>query len=128
MKMTTIFVDDSGSPIVDQSGKLIFVRTSGEFKQRIMNVLNTQRGSESVKSDYGFNKMALVHGIPNADREMLIKSLLIEALNPQEVYFLKTVQNISVEEVASGIIRAMMMLTDYNDTFYSIPTNIEGAE
>lgn len=126
--MTTVFVDDTGSPIVDQSGKLVFIRQSGEFKQRIMNVMNTQRGSESVKYDYGFNAITLVKGAPNADREMLIKSLILEALNPDEVYYLKTVQSVTVNEAANGIAHVEMNITDYDDIYYSIPTEILGVE
>ncbi len=92
--MPTFFVDQSGTPIIDPHGCLMLITGSTELKQRINNVFNTQRGSESLCVDYGFDLIAFVSTAQYLGPIQALRLSAIDALTPSKIYDMESLDKI----------------------------------
>jgi len=83
--MTSILIDSAGTPIIDFQGNMQTISGNAEFKQRLTNIFCTQKYSESLFPDYGFDYASLVKSIGRIDRSLALRSAAIEALDPKNV-------------------------------------------
>ncbi len=121
--MTSIFVDESGSPIVDAQGNILFVDGELEIGQRITNLLRTIVYSELLFPEYGFDVEAVIQAPGYVDRSVYIKSLLMTALNPQFVLGLSSVDSILVE-VEDNIVKIDLIVTMTDGKTYAHNLNV----
>ncbi len=83
--MTGILLDlEIGDPVLDETGNTIEISNGNAFDQILDQIFHCDVGSEKMSPSYGFDlKTALQEsGTPNS--EMLIESLVVEALDSQK--------------------------------------------
>ena len=98
--MTTMLIGESGTPVIDAQGNLISISGDTEMKQRIANVFSTQKNSETLFLEYGFDTATLLRGSHTISPSLLLRSLAVDALNPKNVEGLNTLYG--VETMVSG--------------------------
>jgi len=92
--MTTIFVNNSGTPILTDKGSLLLGSGQVEVIQRIYNVLLTQLRSEIFDPEYGLDHELLIT-TPGITSE-IVRALVIDALNPSNLIGIDEVNSIVV--------------------------------
>lgn len=99
--MVSILVDmDTGDPVIDlDTGLTVEVDAETAIKQIIYGLLNCQPGSEILNMYYGFDLESAIRLSDQADAELFIETLLIDALDPMkerlisEVTYLRAVRD-----------------------------------
>jgi hypothetical protein len=114
----------NGSPIIDRKGNMVMVGYPTEMKQRIVNVFNTQYGTESFIPNYGFDMMAVPY-IPSLEKERLFKILVYDAMN---VELISNMYGIRSLEVSFSGARAdvNMVIEDIDRRVYGEQIGITG--
>ena len=119
--MTTILVDDSGCPVLDLNGNLLFCSNTAEMRQRIVNIFSTPKGSETLFQEYGFDQIALLRAPSFVDKRLLVHNLILDAVNPRLVSTIKQLLEVDIRIEDSTIKVALNILgsdnIDYNSTF-----------
>ena len=99
--MVSILVDmDTGDPVIDlDTGLTVEVDAETAIKQIIYGLLNCQPGSEILNMYYGFDLESAIRLSDQADAELFIETLLIDALDPMkerlisEVTYLRAIRD-----------------------------------
>ena len=94
--MTTIKLTDWGDPYLDGQGHLVPIFGVEELRQRIINLFNTQVGSEPFFETYGFDYLGFVRNTA-ADKNMLLYYYAVNALGKDVPYGFSSVQNIACQ-------------------------------
>jgi len=115
--MTSIFVDDAGSPIVDAQGNILIANGEAEMRQRIVNIFSTPKYSETLFPEYGFNFISFMQSPPYVDKRLLLQSLVAEALNNRLVPSIKTINSIGVT-IEDNVAEISLSITDKDGQVY----------
>ena len=91
----SIMISDVGTPIITVKGDLVKLVDFEAFKQRLLNLFNTQVGSHLMFPLYGFNALTLKN-VEQSEIERTMYALVINALNPENVEGLDRVLYVDV--------------------------------
>jgi hypothetical protein len=114
----------NGSPIIDQKGNMFMVGYPTEMKQRIVNVFNTQYGTETFIPNYGFDMMAVPY-IPSSEKERLFKILVYDAMNVELISNLYGIRSLEVSFTGAKA-EVNMVLEDIEGRVYGEQIGITG--
>jgi hypothetical protein len=92
--MPTFFVEQTGTPIIDPHGCLMPITGVTELKQRINNVFNTQRGSESLFVDYGFDLISFISSSQYLNPIQALRIAAIDALTPSKIFDMESLDKL----------------------------------
>lgn len=110
--MTSILTNKQGGPVFDGKGALRTITGNGEFRQRLVNVFSTQKYSETIFPEYGFDFISLSNNIDKIDKSIALRSVTVDALNPRNVYGLKELVSIDAQVTGTTGIVSLNILTD----------------
>jgi phage baseplate assembly protein W len=86
---------DTGNPVIDvETGNLIPVDDFTAIKQVIFMLLNTEKGSETLHKQYGFDIESALRLSHVEDAEMYIENLIADALDPTKEKLISNVNYI----------------------------------
>ena len=118
--MPSVFCEQNGSPIFDKDGNIIIAYDKVEFKQRLLNVFRTQKGSEPLFYEYGFDAIALGFG-PAVQRDYHLTSLVVDALNISNIQDMYGISQINGSVTGSTGIISFTVIDNrenvYEETF-----------
>ena len=110
--MTSILIDSAGTPIINAQGNMFTVSGNVEFRQRLTNIFSTQRGTETIFPEYGFDYMNYSRSIGRIDRSIGLRSYASDALNPRNVLNMKELVDMSVTVTGTTGFIALNLLTN----------------
>lgn len=88
-----IAIDQKGSPIIDPQGNFQYISGLQEYKQRLINVFFTFRGSDILLPQYGFDydtfyMLSAISGVSYA-----LRAIIMDCFRPGIVFGLDHVTN-----------------------------------
>ena len=84
-QMTSVFVDNSGSPIIDSRCNILLVDGKPEYVQSIINAFRTLKYSETLMPPYGFDLNSVIHMPQFIDPAVVVRSAAVDCLNPSYI-------------------------------------------
>lgn len=96
--MSGIMMDlTTGDPVLGENTDLIAVDDKTAFKQIIDGLFHCQPGSEIQNAFYGFDLETAIRESSQRDSDMIIESLIIQALDEEKEPLISEVNHIDVE-------------------------------
>ena len=115
--MTTIFVNNSGTPILTDKGSFLLGSGEVEVLQRIYNALLTQVGSELFDPEYGLDHQLLV--TTTGISAEVVRALVIDALNPNRLVGISEINSVEINLDNGTAYVAVNITTDNSEIVVS---------
>jgi len=116
-QMTSVFVDDSGSPLIDSRGNILLLEGKTEYVQCITNAFKTLKYSESFMPPYGFDLQAIMQAPAYIDKATQIRAAALECLNPSYIKGLLEVNYVVVRVEDQTATIDLSFLAEDNETY-----------
>ena len=126
-QMTSVFIDDSGSPVIDSRGNILLLEDKAEYIQSIVNVFKTLKYSETFIPSYGFDMEAIINSPSYVDVATQIRVATFEALNPDYVKCVASVDMIDIT-VEDGMAVIDLAFVAENGESYSFDYTLKVEE
>ena len=121
--MSSVLINEGGSPIIDESGNFKMLDDELAMLQRIMNVMLTQKTSEPLNLEYGFDLKRFMEVTNPTNRNLMLRNLVAEAFNPRLVYNMQSLDGVTTSINEDGSANVSIDLTDTAGRVY-ISNNI----